>query len=431
MRDIVVTLMVLGCLPLILYRPYYGILAWSWLSYMNPHRLTWGFAYDMPFAKMVAITLLLSLLFRPEKKSLPVTGLTKLWWAYIAWMIITSLNAIYFEDAMMQLEKIIKIQLVVFLGLLVIHDKQRLNQLIWVIYLSLGFFGIKGGIFTIVSGGGNRVFGPPESFIYDNNHLATALLMLIPLGVYLYQQHQDNKLLRWGLLVSMGLIAVSVVGSYSRGAFLAIMFVFLFLWWKSKNKLIIGLFVLPLLPLLFFVMPEQWHERMESIGNYEQDASAQGRLNAWHYAINVASDRFTGAGLESWSGPTFDRWAPNPQDVHAAHSIYFSVLADHGWIGLLMFLSILLMAWLLAGRLIKQTRDSPGNKWITDLATMIQVSLVAYTTGGAFLSLAYFDLPWHLISILVILQQILRKQTAAENEQRQAATAWKQQQHPI
>lgn len=414
MRDILVTLLIFGSLPLILYRPYYGILVWSWLSYMNPHRLGWGFAYDMPFAKIVAITLLLALLLRPEKKSIPVTGLTTIWWVYIAWMIITTLNAIYFEDAMYQMEKIIKIQLVVFLGLMVINDKERLNQLVWVIYLSLGFFGIKGGVFTIATGGGHRVWGPAESFIADNNHLATALLMVIPLGVYLYQQYHENKWLRFGLIGSMGLITISVVGSYSRGAFLAIICVALFLWWKSQRKLIIGLLVLPLLPVLFLAMPEQWHERMESISNYEEDASALGRLNAWTYSVNAANARITGAGLDSWSGPTFDRWAPNPEDVHAAHSIYFGVLADHGWIGLLLFLSILLGAWLLAGKLINQTRGSVENKWMTDLARMIQVSLVAYGSGGAFLSLAYFDLPWHLVSILVIMQQILRQQDVTE-----------------
>lgn len=55
MRDILVTALILGSLPFILRRPYIGILVWAWVSYMNPHRLTWVFAYDLPFAQIVGV----------------------------------------------------------------------------------------------------------------------------------------------------------------------------------------------------------------------------------------------------------------------------------------------------------------------------------------------------------------------------------------
>ena len=56
MRDIVLLLAVMGALPFILRRPPIGILVWSWLAYMNAHRLTWGFAYSFPFAQVVGVT---------------------------------------------------------------------------------------------------------------------------------------------------------------------------------------------------------------------------------------------------------------------------------------------------------------------------------------------------------------------------------------
>ena len=67
MRDVLLTLLVFGSLPFILKRPHIGVLVWAWLSYMNPHRLTWSFAYDMPFAQIVAITLLIALFSTKEK----------------------------------------------------------------------------------------------------------------------------------------------------------------------------------------------------------------------------------------------------------------------------------------------------------------------------------------------------------------------------
>ena len=49
LRDIAVTLVIVGSLPFCFMRPYIGVLVWTWILFMSPHRLTWGFAYDLPF----------------------------------------------------------------------------------------------------------------------------------------------------------------------------------------------------------------------------------------------------------------------------------------------------------------------------------------------------------------------------------------------
>ncbi len=409
MRDYLVTLLIFGSLPFILARPYIGVLVWSWISYMNPHRLTWSFAYDMPFAKVVAITLFISLLFSRDVRKPPMYPLVWVWLLFVGWMCVTTFTAIYPDFAMAYLSRVLKIQIIIFLTMMIMRTPERIHMMLWVIYLSVGFFGIKGGIFTIAHGGSFRVWGPEQSFIEDNNHLAIALLMVLPLGFYLLQR-EPRRWVKWLLGISMGLIAVSVVGSYSRGAFLAIIAVSLFLWWKSRNRLMIGLAFLPLLPVLFLAMPQSWHDRMMTIGEYEEDSSATGRLNAWQYAINVANDRIFGAGFDSWSAETFARWAPDPSAVHAAHSIYFSVLADHGWIGLLLFVGIFYAGWRLAAQVARVADPLPEHRWMADLARMLQVSLVAYAVGGAFLSMSYFDLPWHLISFLVLMRVMLEEQ---------------------
>ena len=63
MRDLFVAGIVFGVLPFAFSRPYIGLYLYSWLSYMNPHRLAWGFAQNMPFAYIVAVTTLVCLLF--------------------------------------------------------------------------------------------------------------------------------------------------------------------------------------------------------------------------------------------------------------------------------------------------------------------------------------------------------------------------------
>lgn len=411
MRDIVITLIVFGSLPYILSKPYIGVLVWSWLGYMNPHRLAWGFAYDMPFAQIVAIVLFISLAFNREAKRIPVTGLTVLWGLFLGWMCLSTLQAVYPDGAQTMLVKVFKIQLIIWITMMVMVNRQRIELLLWVIVGSIGYFSIKGGVFTLVTGGSFRVWGPTGSYIEGNNELALAALMVLPLMWYL-RSVNTNKWVRLGLLGSIILSAVSAFGSQSRGALLAGLSMAFFLWLKGVSggrKIIAGIAIAGSIALLVAFMPNSWHERMGTIQTYEEDESAMGRINAWWFAYNVANDRFLGAGFEPWSFEMFSIYMPSSKSAHAAHSIYFSVLGEHGWGGLLLFLLILWVAWRTASGIIREVKGNSDMEWLAQLARMLQVSLVAYCTGGAFLSLAYYDLPWHIISLLVIGKVIAQK----------------------
>ncbi len=413
MRDIAVTLIVLAGCFYTLKRPYIGVLLWSWLSYMNPHRLTYGFAYEMPFAQITAIVLLGSMLISKETQKPPINGLTIIWVIFVLFMGLTTLFAFHIEEAKEFYIRIIKIQLIVFITMMLITDIKKLNQLIWVIVLSIGYFSVKGGLFTLLTGGSFIVWGPPSSMIEGNNELAIASLMTIPLMAYLYKTHQ-NSWIKKGLLFAMPLNFVAAIGTQSRGALIAFAAVSMFFWAKSEKKIIIGAGLIILSIGIFAFMPESWHKRMNTIETYQEDASAMGRLNAWEYAYNAANHNLLGVGLNSWSPETFALYAPNPLDVHAAHSIYFSVLADHGWIGLFMFLLIFYLTWKKLKSLIKNTVDKIEYKEINFLAKMLQVSFIAYFTGGAFLSLSYFDLPWHLVSFVILLESFISHKIVPE-----------------
>lgn len=400
MRDLLVTFLVMGSLPFILKRPYIGILVWSWLAYMNPHRLTWGFAYSMPFSFIVAVVLMVAVFMDRSKKSIPFDKTTVTWILFLICLTISTVLAMYPADAWPMFNRIVKIQVVTFLTLMLMTDQKRIDWLIAVIVLSIGFYSVKGGIFTIANGGVFRVWGPPGSFIEENNSLALATLMIVPLMVYLFQI-VTSKWLKPVIALMILLSLASALGSQSRGALVAIIAVAGYFWISSPYKLLTGptLAILAVLGLMF--MPDSWHERMETIQHYQEDESAMGRINAWHYAINVANDRLFGAGLQSWKVESFGMYAPDPLAVHAAHSIFFGVLGDCGWIGMFLFIAILIMTWGNLNWVIKRAgrQTNPAR-----LAQMIKVSLVAYCSGGAFLSLSYFDLPWHLIAIALLLR---------------------------
>ncbi|MFT4613212.1 MAG: putative inorganic carbon (HCO3(-)) transporter [Bacteroidia bacterium] len=407
MRDIVVTLMVLGTLPFILRNAWIGVLAWSWLSYMNPHKLTWGFAATFPFAQVVAITLLISMLGNSERKMLPANNLVYLWVAFLAWNIFCTFFAFYPETAWPTLIFVLKIQLVTFVTLILMKDFNRINQLVWVIVFSIGFYSVKGGVFTLMTGGNFHVLGPGGSYIEENNTLAVATLMIMPMMMYIYKYPPKpwvQRIMPLCIFLSM----VSVVGSQSRGAILAILAVGGFYWLKSNSKaLTLGAFILlALLGIMF--MPDSWYDRIAGIQDFQQDASALGRLRAWEFSINMAFDRLTGGGFESWSWENYRIYAPSAKEPFVAHSIYFHVLGDSGWPGLILFVSILIVVFRQLGKMIKHTEHDSEMANFNFLARMLQVSLVAFMAGGSFLSLSYFDLAWHIMAITVAMTQLTR-----------------------
>jgi probable O-glycosylation ligase (exosortase A-associated) len=401
MRDLFVTAVIFGLLPFVFKRPWIGILLWSWIGYMNPHRLAYGFAFDFPFGMVVGLVTIAAFMASKEKKEMPWTRETILLLIFVSWMLFTTFFAFYSDPAWFQWNKVWKIQLMIFLTALIITDRHQLHWLIWVIALSFGFYGVKGGIFTIINGGAYRVQGPEGTFIGGNNELALALVMAIPLIRYLHLQ-ETRRLLKIGLAGAMVLTGVAAIGSQSRGGLVAMVAMGLFLWLKSRNKIVTGFYMAIAVYIMAAVMPQEWYDRMNTINTYQTDHSALGRINAWHTAFNVAKERITGGGFEMFLPPTFHQYAPQPGNVHDVHSIYFEIMGEQGFFGFGLFMALGVMAWIRAQQIINRCKKDPDRKWAADLAAMIQVSLVGYAAGGVFLGMAYFDLPYHLMIILVL-----------------------------
>lgn len=415
MRDLILSAFVFGSVPFILRKPLVGLLMWVWLGIMNPHRLTWGFAYAMPFAQVIAICTLVSVLFHASKLyRFPLERVTLCMVLFVLWIGVSPFFSFHPEYEFELWLRAIKIQIMVLLAFLVVGEREHLDKLTWVLALSIGFFGIKGGIFTILTAGHHRVWGPEGSFIEDNNALALAVIMGIPLFRYL--QIQTRKVWQkraYG--AAIGLSIISAVGSYSRGALLALGAMGGFLLLKSRQKGLLSLLVILAIPLALLLMPDSWTERMGTIKTYDQDASAMGRINAWWVAWNLAVDRIPiGGGFAMYEPDVFARYAPNPEDLHAAHSIYFQILGEHGFVGLAFFLGIFWFSWRNGSRVIRAVADRPGWEWARDLAAMCQVSLIGYGVGGAFLSLTYFDLPYYVAVILAILRAVVDRDLPAE-----------------
>ena len=414
MRDLIMIVIVLSGAIAALRRPWIGVMLWTWLSIMNPHRYTYGFLYDAPLAAIAVATTGLGLLMTKERESPFKSGSVVAMCIFMVWVTLSMLLGVDTAGDYWQWNKVMKIDAMILVALMLLHSKKHILALMWVAAGSLALLGAKGGLFTLLTGGNYRVWGPPGSFIEDNNEFALSLVMTIPLLRFL-QMQLTNRRARYAMTGVIILCAVSSLGSYSRGALLAISAMAAFLWWNGKNKLPVGMTLALVVPLLIAFMPEAWTGRMSSMGEYQEDDSSMGRISAWWNAWNIAFHYPTGVGFDAARPELFAQFSPYPDKVHAAHSIYFQVLGNHGFIGLFLFLAIWIATWRSAGWLRTKAKKIPEAAWCADLGAMCQVCLVGYAVGGAFLSLAYFDLPYNVM-VLVVLTRVWVEKRSWERE---------------
>ncbi len=387
-----------GMLPMTIARPFVGVILWCWISFQNPHELTWGMSMTMPWAMMIFIATIIGCFAAREPKSFSINVTTILVILFLVLISLTSLTALAPSEMVeYKWSGVFKSFLAQLLIFALLTERRRIHALIWVMVISLGYYGLRGGVFTLTHAGNYRVLGPPMTMITDNNHLAAGLLVCMPLMNYLRMQSR-HRLVRLGLLVVMMFTLFAVLGSYSRGALIGLAAMSLFLWWNSPHKIVSATVVGVALAGAISFMPPSWTARMSTIGAEHVDDSAQGRLNIWHASWKIALARpLTGGGF----------MAPYRQNIvdeydygttaRAVHSIYFEVIGEHGFPTFFVWLGITLAGIVNTVRIIRATRKRPELRWCYDLAKMAQVSIIAYLVAGTFLSLCYWDFYFTLL----------------------------------
>jgi probable O-glycosylation ligase (exosortase A-associated) len=414
MRDIVITLLVFGSLPYIFKRPWFGVVMWIWISVMNPHRLSYGFAYSFPFAAIIAGVTIISLVLTKDDRRMPKSAIVWVIVAFTLHMGITTLTAFYPNTSLDLYIRIVKTMLMVLVTMMLIKTRRQILIVVATLVGSLAYYGVKGGLFTVLTGGSSIVWGPEGSYIEGNNEVALAFITIIPMMYFLFMV-ATNKWIKRLLLLSMAFTGMAALGSYSRGALVGIAAMLLYLWWRSPKKVLMGAVLLALVPIGILFMPAKWTQRMDTINTYQQDASAMGRINAWGMAKNLALDRpLVGGGMDIWTATIFQVYGPIPDDVHAAHSIYFQVLGEHGFPGLILYLLLAILTVRRCSWLIKVTAKRDDLRWAGQLGMMVQVSLLGFAVGGAFLSLVYYDVPYYLIALVVCTCHLVEKTLKAE-----------------
>ena len=422
MRDVILFIIIVISIPISFFRPYFGILIWTWIAFFNPHRFTWGFMYNSPLAAAVAAPTLLGCLFTSKLNrnilKLETLVLAGLW----AWFAITFLHALqvplfqeHLADAKLELTRVSKILLMTFMMILLVNSYIKFKYLVVVTAACFGVLAMRGAIFGLRTGGESRVFGPHDSFLTDNNAFALAINMALPMFLFLARDEKRRNY-RWLLYLAFVFGVISVVLTYSRGGLLGLVAVLLAITFKSRYKVISSFFVTLACIGVFTFAPPQWMDRMTGLARGEVDMSGHQRLVSWGTSWNFAMDYpITGGSFNALPNvQLFQRYQPEPLPggflSSGPHSIYFQMLEEQGFVGLALYLFLVGSCWASLLSLRRRAGRSPSNQWIVPYTHMIEVSLFGFLVSGAFLGFANFDLFYQLVAMVIILKVIYEKE---------------------
>lgn len=432
MRDYVLTAVIFALLPVCVIKPWIGVITWYWFGLMNPHRLTWDFAYSsIPFAMLIGGATLLGLLFARDRRPIPWNRDLIVVVFLVLYFTLTTPFAWAPDLAWEQWIKVFKIILMTFVASMLIYGRDRVRVLLLTVVLSIGFYAAKSMVYVISTGGSGRIDGIPGSFLDGNTFMGLAFCMVIPLMIVLARTESVLWIKR-GLYSLAVTTIIAVIFTYSRGAYVGLGALLPFLFLNAQRKVVAVCLLVPSLLVAPFLIPDRALDRVDAIENYQTESSANQRLQAWTVAWNLAKDSpLTGAGFEFENSGFSDRWFQYGSEKYtwaletsrgatSAHSIYFQILGHHGFIALLLYLLLLFGTLQSLQKTKRLTENNVQNNWMAHYASGLQIGLIGFMVSGAFLSSAYFDLTYLFIALSAVMAREAKATVEAPGNMRLA-----------
>lgn len=427
MRDMLLFGIIIALVFITLRRPWIGVLTWFWIGLMVPQSHTWGFMKTFPLAMVIALAVIAALVLNKDRRQLPYTREMVMMFVFAGYMAITSAFAMNSSGAWEQWQHVMKILLMTFITPMLVFGSKRIIWVLLVATVSIGFYGFKGGVFTVMTGGGSTVLGPDRSFLEGSTYVGLAMVMVLPLCLASARMfHQRWVDLGWplrpsfyrpiglGFYAMFWLTGLAIIATYSRGAWLGLIAIAPFLFWRLQRKWLIVACAVLGLGIVGIAAPERMTEKWDTIGNYQEDDSAMQRIQAWGVNWNMATERpligmgFRNASLGYNWWISYANFEGHWRHVLSPHSIYFQVLGQHGFVGLAVFLTLIFFTFLTLGRIRKTARQS-DHRWLAEYAWALQLGLIGFLVAGAFLDVAYFNLLYAFIALAIIMRRELEE----------------------
>lgn len=400
-----------------LTRPFVALSGVIWIDLFRPQLMSTSYLYGKPLSLAMTAFFFFSLALNFRKLHKPATNLfLVLMPIFLVWITVTTYYAEFPTAAWLKHDAAFKTILLAYFIPFAIATRREIELFVWVVVASMSFFIFTAGAKSLRGGGGYGVALVninPGMLWNEGSTLATQAIALIPLLYFAGKLSQlaERFLGLKPLLLGIAFCGLAVlIGTQARTGLVALVALVIVAFGyakKSRGRLLALVLITPLLAAPF--LSSSWIHRMDSIGNATQESSAQGRIAVWRWTLDYVSERpFMGGGFCSYlaNAGQLDKYSEFGEVVihinygKAFHNIFIEVLGEHGYVGLSLFLAIIVHTLIISRRI---SRHHQGEEWQKWLARCIFMSTVVYCTGGMFIGVAFYPWIYYMYGLAVAL----------------------------
>jgi putative inorganic carbon (hco3(-)) transporter len=412
-----IVLMTAGTVAAVVSR-FAALLVYVWFALFRPQEWVWfdisRFHLSLALGLLLVVPSLLSGIFPNLSHPLSIGFL-----CFIGTALLGQIDAVRPAIGWEWLNYLGRLTVVSLLAVTLLSTRRRFILMVAVIAGSLGVHAAKAGVATVLGGGVRFGAGLAGAFI-DNNGYALAVVMILPLLVASAQNIASEvpagRWARWGFLLAVPSCILTVISTFSRAGFLALVAataVFVALQ-RRRITIAIALGVAALVVLLLVPVPEGYFQRVQTIGTYQeiQEDSALSRLHFWRVALDMVSDHPLGIGLRNFEA-TYDRYDSldgrygRERSVHSSH---LQALAETGYAGFVVWIALFAIAFRAVFKIRSRSRAaglSPGDQaFLMTMSNALAASMTGFLVGGAFIALLLNDLTWLTFALVAALDRL-------------------------
>ncbi|HWF67380.1 MAG TPA: putative O-glycosylation ligase, exosortase A system-associated [Acidobacteriaceae bacterium] len=401
--------------------PFILTLGYEWVDMFRPENILLGAFTAIPFSFLIG-SAAIGFYFLSDRRDPPRIGaMIVITVLFAGWVTLTTTWAMVPGAAWAKWDWAFKSVLFSAFIPFVIRSRNQIEAFLQVFIFSLAADTIPAGAKTIVSGGGQ--YGPTLGLMHRNfwlgegATLATAALMAIPIIFFLIKHQRIFPRNIWTKIGYLGLVPLSLataIGTHERTALAGMLVLAGAVWLHSKRKILVAGLCIATGLVIIQIAPQSWMDRMATITHPSEDDSAVVRLQVWAWTLDFVRSHPQGGGFEVYrinqiTLPGEDPDSPKTQDARAFHSAYFEVLGEHGWIGLGLFLSLLLLSLRSLRQVARLSRNLPHLAWCRDLSFALQNSLAVLAACGVFIGIAFQPLFYYMFPLSFILREYVRR----------------------
>jgi O-antigen ligase len=249
-------------------------------------------------------------------------------------------------------------------------------------------------------------------FFRNSGEYAIQMLIYGPLAISIILSFRDymGRYKKWIFYLFAATGYMAVIGASSRGAQIALAVIAVWFLVKQKNGFKGLVVVVALAALLYYFLPEEQIQRFNEMGD---DETSLQRLAYWKYGLESVIPKYPvlGVGYHNWLSYVYymvpEGMGPY-QIVEESHNIYIQAASELGFVGLFVFILLIIFAFVNNARTRKLAKliDKP---LLFNVSYGLEAGMIGFLVAGNFVTVLYYPFFWIQITMIVMVNSVANR----------------------